>query len=125
MPPNTAPTASRLPVRSSTRWLFRCLIMDTTDMDKTDSPDRKLMLLTLITPKASSTGLMITPPPMPQIPPMVEAARQMAKMISPTGIPSLRKIGAARESAAPYWVYLVAIGRQGVLEDSSRMEEPT
>gem|GEM_PF-5062239 len=48
-------------------------------MESTVQPERKLMLLTLITPAASSTGLMITPPPTPQIPPMTEADRLTKK----------------------------------------------
>ena len=49
-------------------------------MESTVSPERKLMALTLITPMASSTGLMITPPPMPQMPPTADAARQTRKI---------------------------------------------
>ena len=54
-------------------------------MDSTVRPERKLMALTLMMFMASSTGLMMTPPPMPQMPPMTEAARQMIKMRMPMG----------------------------------------
>lgn len=43
------------------------------DMLRTVQPERKLMVDTLAKPKRSSTGLMITPPPMPQTAPMREA----------------------------------------------------
>ena len=46
-------------------------------------PDRKLMALTDMSPSASSTGLMITPPPMPQMPPIVDAQRHTAKIMKP------------------------------------------
>ena len=42
------------------------------DMAMTVQPDRKVMVDTAITPVASSTGLMIMPPPMPQIVPMMQ-----------------------------------------------------
>lgn len=41
-------------------------------MASTVQPDRKLMPDTLKTPVASNTGLIITPPPMPQIAPTIE-----------------------------------------------------
>lgn len=51
-------------------------------MDKTVHPDKKLMVATSIIPKASRTGLIITPPPMPQIAPMIEAKKQIRKKIT-------------------------------------------
>ena len=44
-------------------------------MDSTMQPDMKLMVLTEYRPKASSTGLMITPPPMPQMQPITDAKK--------------------------------------------------
>ena len=48
-------------------------------MAKTVQPERKLMVPGKSAPEASSTGLMITPPPMPQIAPMIEAPKLMMK----------------------------------------------
>ena len=48
-------------------------------MESTVHPDRKLMVETLASPNRSSTGLMITPPPMPQMAPATEASRLTAK----------------------------------------------
>lgn len=47
-------------------------------MDKTVQPDKKLMIETSMTPNASMTGLMMTPPPMPQMAPMVDAKNAIA-----------------------------------------------
>ena len=41
-------------------------------MASTVHPERKLMLLTLMMPVASNTGLMMTPPPIPHIEPASE-----------------------------------------------------
>lgn len=41
-------------------------------MESTVQPERKLMVGTLARPSTSSTGLMITPPPMPQMAPTTE-----------------------------------------------------
>ncbi len=46
-------------------------------MDKTVQPDKKLMTETSMTPNASMTGLMMTPP-MPQMAPMVDAKNAIA-----------------------------------------------
>ena len=48
-------------------------------MHKTVQLDRKLIVETLKTPKASKTGLMITPPPIPQIAPAMEAPKLMSQ----------------------------------------------
>ncbi|EEX20208.1 hypothetical protein BLAHAN_07239 [Blautia hansenii DSM 20583] len=48
-------------------------------MESTVQPDKKLMVATSITPNASRTGFMITPPPIPQIAPMMEAKKQIRK----------------------------------------------
>ena len=50
-------------------------------MDRTVQPDRKDTVVTLITPVASSTGLMITPPPIPQIAPTTEEKKQTSMII--------------------------------------------
>jgi hypothetical protein len=44
-------------------------------MASTVQPDRKLMVETLKTPNASSVGFMITPPPIPQIAPAMDAPK--------------------------------------------------
>ena len=49
-------------------------------MASTVHPDRKLTVATGIPEVASSTGLMMTPPPTPLMPPMVVARRQMRKL---------------------------------------------
>lgn len=55
------------------------------DMENTVQPDRKLMVLTGRMPKASSTGLMITPPPNPAMAPKVEAMKQIRNRINDMG----------------------------------------
>ena len=44
-------------------------------MERTMQPDMKLTALTEYKPKASITGLMITPPPMPRIQPITDAKK--------------------------------------------------
>ena len=44
-------------------------------MAMTVQPDRKVMVETDIRPVASSTGLMMIPPPIPQIVPMMQARK--------------------------------------------------
>ena len=44
-------------------------------MESTVQPDKKLMLATLSTPKASRIGLISTPPPIPQIAPTTDAPK--------------------------------------------------
>lgn len=51
-------------------------------MDSTVQPDRKLMADTVSKWSRSSTGLMMTPPPMPQIAPTALAPRATRKNIS-------------------------------------------
>ena len=80
-PPAAAPTARAVAMRISilavpARRFFQT---DTTDMASTVHPERKLMLLTPMTPVASSTGLMITPPPIPQTDPAVQDRMLTAK----------------------------------------------
>ena len=41
-------------------------------IERTMHPDMKLAVLTEKIPKASATGLMITPPPMPQMQPITD-----------------------------------------------------
>ena len=50
-------------------------------MDSTVQPDRKETLATSIIPSASSTGLMITPPPIPQTLPIADAKKHTSAMI--------------------------------------------
>src|SRR5699024_892193 len=73
-PPAAAPIASPVAVRTLSFADFARIFLytETTDIASTVHPDRKLILLTLMTPTASSTGLMITPPPIPQIEPAIE-----------------------------------------------------
>lgn len=67
-------TASPVAVRTLSFADFARMFLytETTDMASTVQPDRKLMLLTLMTPTASSTGLIMTPPPIPQIDPAID-----------------------------------------------------
>ena len=58
-------------------------------MDSTVQPERKLIAATVSRWNRSSTGLMMTPPPMPQMAPTVLASRLTRKKIS-VGIPSLQ-----------------------------------
>ena len=53
--------------------------MEVMVMASTVHPDRKLTVATGIPETASSTGLMMTPPPTPLMPPMVVASRQIRK----------------------------------------------
>ena len=53
--------------------------METHDMDKTVQLERKLMVLMFNVWVASSTGLIIIPPPIPLIAPIVEAAKLRKK----------------------------------------------
>ena len=46
-------------------------------MASTVHPERKLMVSTLMIPKASKTGLIIMPPPIPHMAPMIEAKKQI------------------------------------------------
>ena len=48
-------------------------------MESTVHPERKLMVATLARPSISSIGLMITPPPMPQIAPAMDAKKLTQK----------------------------------------------
>ena len=48
-------------------------------MARTVQPERKLMVAAPRPETASITGLMMTPPPTPLMPPAVVAARQMRK----------------------------------------------
>lgn len=86
--PTTPPTAAPM-ARGVLIFIFSAplpfplpRINDTTDMDNTVHPDKKLMALTEIRPKASNTGLMITPPPIPLIAPMVEAMKLIKKKMA-------------------------------------------
>lgn len=47
-------------------------------MDSTVQPDKKLMVVTDSSPNVSNTGLMTTPPPIPQIAPTM-LARKLTK----------------------------------------------
>ena len=50
-------------------------------IDNTVHPDKKLMAVTSSTPKESSTGLIMTPPPIPQIAPTMDAPKHTTKNI--------------------------------------------
>ena len=60
-------------------------------MASTVQPDKKLLVATVARPVTSSSGLMITPPPMPQMAPTMLAARLMIKknniIINPVSFP--------------------------------------
>ena len=81
IPPTTAPAASGVPVLmeifcSPDTKLF------TTEyplIESTVQPDRKLMVLTSATRNKSRTGLIITPPPIPQIAPVTEDKKLINK----------------------------------------------
>ena len=47
-------------------------------MASTVMPDRKLAAFTPMSPSASMAGLMMTPPPMPQVGPRTQARKQTA-----------------------------------------------
>ena len=80
-PPMAAPMASSVPLRGSTFTSPpRLRIIDVMVMAKTVQPDRKLTVATGMPETASSTGLMMTPPPTPLMPPMVVAKRQIRKL---------------------------------------------
>ncbi len=77
MPPNTAPTARNgvVPRSSSDSPLTAFFPMLQQDMAMTVQPDRKVTVATDMTPVASSTGLMMMPPPMPQMVPRIQAPK--------------------------------------------------
>ena len=57
-------------------------------MDSTVHPERKLMAETLSRPNESSTGLMMTPPPIPQMAPITHAPKLTSKKITYIKFPS-------------------------------------
>ena len=81
MPPTAAPSAKGVPRLFST-WISppRLRTMLVKDMAKTVQPERKLMVATGRPEVASITGLMMTPPPTPLMPPAVVAIRQIRKL---------------------------------------------
>ena len=58
------------------------LITEYVVIERTVQPDKKLMVATSIMPNASRTGFIITPPPIPQIAPMMEAKKQIRQKIT-------------------------------------------
>ena len=80
---NNAPIASGSVVSCSTceSLLILLLIMEYEVIESTVQPERKLITDTLSTPNASSTGLIITPPPIPHIAPTIEARKHIIKNI--------------------------------------------
>ena len=77
IPPAAAPMARGVPVFLSI-WLPPDAMVRPTEyrlMESTVSPDKKLMVDTLASPHTSRTGLMITPPPMPQMAPATDAKK--------------------------------------------------
>ena len=85
-PPKAAPAARGTPIfRSMCDSLL--ILLFTTEyavIERTVQPDKKLITETSIIWKASNTGLMMTPPPIPQIAPMTDAQKQIAKKIKDT-----------------------------------------
>lgn len=57
-------------------------------MDSTVQPDKKLMADTVSSPSMSSTGLITTPPPIPQMAPATLARRLTKKKIIINSTPS-------------------------------------
>ena len=57
--------------------LSRDLTTEYVVIDSTVHPERKLMVDTPIMPKASRAGLIMTPPPIPQMAPTTEAKKQI------------------------------------------------
>lgn len=60
-------------------------------MESTVHPDRKETVVTAMTPVASSTGLIITPPPIPQIAPTTDEKKQTATITTYSIYVSFRK----------------------------------
>ena len=81
IPPTAAPRAKGKAVLELILFVLLILLLITeyVVMDKTVHPERKLMVLTSIIWKASRTGLIITPPPIPQIAPITDAKKQIRK----------------------------------------------
>ena len=80
IPPKAAPMARKVPRRFSTLTEPpRERTMLVMVMARTVQPERKLMVAAPRPETASITGLMMTPPPTPLMPPAVVAARQMRK----------------------------------------------
>ena len=77
IPPIAAPMARGVETFQSIDDVFWIVDFPTDHIviPSTVQPDRKLIEETLITPKASSTGLMMTPPPIPQILPIIHAPK--------------------------------------------------
>lgn len=76
IPPPAAPNAKGTVVfNRSITLFFLHRIMEQQDIASTVQPDRKLTELTGSSPAASTTGLMITPPPAPTIAPIIEAPK--------------------------------------------------
>ena len=81
MPPTAAPMASSVPRRGSTFTSPPMLrTIEVMVMASTVQPDRKLMVATGRPDTASITGLMMTPPPTPLMPPMVVARMATRKL---------------------------------------------
>lgn len=76
-PPSAAPNASGVPVLKST--VLSCannpLPTEYKLIESTVQPDKKLIVDTLVIWNKSRVGLMITPPPIPQIAPAVDARK--------------------------------------------------
>ena len=79
--PHTPPTADPSAIGSMERTLTVDVLATlfctsvASDMVKTDTLDRKLTADTLMTPSASTMGLMITPPPIPHSGPSRDARK--------------------------------------------------
>ena len=96
--------ASSVPLRGSTFTSPpRLRSMEVTVMARTVQPDRKLTVATGMPDTASSTGLMMTPPPTPLMPPTVVAKRQIRKLkrICMLGAHPSQRSWAKRLSYAP------------------------
>ena len=76
-PPRAAPNANGVPVLKSTTLSRDAAALPTEYklIESTVQPDKKLIVDTLAIWNRSKTGLMITPPPIPQIAPAVDARK--------------------------------------------------
>ena len=83
MPPKTEPMPRAGVIRRfiPDKPVFRVFPTDTKAMAKTVQPDKKLTADTLIILMESKKGFIITPPPMPQMEPMVEVKIDIKKRI--------------------------------------------
>ena len=83
-PPTAAPTEIGIidPMSISSVWARARLAIVNRGIASTVTPERKLAAATLMRPSASMAGLMMTPPPIPQIGPKVQARKQTRSSVA-------------------------------------------